>query len=84
MKVKDMISMLKLADENSRVMLEIRNKRWDNIGYFEIGSDWHETGGYDPDELDWFESINEPKSKANVELTIKITDWDKIWGNEEE
>jgi hypothetical protein len=40
-----------------------------------VGSDWAEYGGYSPDELGYFESINEPKSKANVELTINNDEW---------
>ena len=75
MKVKDMIEMLELADKDSQVMLEVRDKDINLIGYFEVGSDWSEYGGYSPDELDYFESINEPKSKANVELTINNDEW---------
>tara|TARA_R100000988_G_C3931958_1_gene131899 strand:+ start:341 stop:604 length:264 start_codon:yes stop_codon:yes gene_type:complete len=78
MKVKDMIEMLKLADKDSEVMLEVRNKDMNGVGYFKIGSDWAEYGGYSPDELDYFESINEPKSKAMVELTLNIDEWVKL------
>ncbi len=70
-----MIAMLELADKDSEVMLEVRDKDINLIGYFEVGSDWAEYGGYSPDELDYFESINEPKSKANVELTINNDEW---------
>ena len=75
MKVKQMIEMLELADKDSEVKLEVRDKDINLIGYFEVGSDWSEYGGYSPDELDYFESINEPKSKANVELTINNDEW---------
>ena len=75
MKVKDMIAMIELADKDSEVMLEVRDKDINLIGYFEVGSDWAEYGGYSPDELGYFESINEPKSKANVELTINNDEW---------
>ena len=75
MKVKDMIEMLELADKDSEVMLEVRDKKENLIDYVPIGSDHHETGGYNPDELDYFESINEPKSKAVVELTINNNEW---------
>ena len=78
MKVKDMIEMLKLADKDSEVMLEVRNKDMNGVGYFKIGSDWAEYGGYSPDELDYFKSINEPKSKAIVELTLNIDEWVKL------
>ena len=44
--VKDMIEMLELADKDSQVMLEIRDKKVNLIGYFEVGSDHLETGGY--------------------------------------
>ena len=75
MKVKDMINMLSKADLDSEVMLEVRDKDMNNIGYFEVGSDWAEYGGHSPDELNYFESINEPKSKAMVELTINNDEW---------
>ena len=85
MKVKEMIKMLKLADENSKVMLEVRDKDMNGIGYLELGSDWQEYGGYSPDELDYFKSINEPKSKAMVELTLNIDEWVKLGiGKQEE
>lgn len=61
MKVKDMIAMLELADKDSDVVLEIRDKDINLIGYFDIGSDHHETGGYNPDELEHFEWLKEPK-----------------------
>ena len=70
-----MIQMLELADKDSEVMLEVRDKDMNNIGYFEVGSDWAEYGGHSPDELNYFESINEPKSKAMVELTINNDEW---------
>ena len=78
MKVKQMIEMLELADKDSEVKLEVRDKDINLIGYFEVGSDWSEYGGYSPDELDYFESINEPKSKANVELTINNSEWETL------
>ena len=78
MTVKDMINMLSKADLDSEVMLEVRDKDMNNVGYFEVGSDWKEYGGYDPDELDYFKSINEPKSKAIVELTLNIDEWVKL------
>jgi len=78
MKVKDMIAMLELADKDSEVMLEVRDKDMNCVDYFEVGSDWAEYGGYNPDELNYFESINEPKSKAMVELTLKIDEWVKL------
>ena len=78
MKVKEMIEMLKLADEDSRVMLEIRDWKQNNIGYLEVGSDWSEYGGYDPDELDYWESLNKPRSKVMVELTLNIDEWEKL------
>ena len=37
--VKNMIEMLELADKDSQVMLEIRDKNVNLIGYFEVGSD---------------------------------------------
>ena len=76
--VKDMINMLSKADLDSEVMLEVRDKDMNNIGYFEVGSDWSEYGGHSPDELNYFESINEPKSKAMVELTLNIDEWVKL------
>ena len=72
MKVKDMIEMLELADKDSEVMLEVRDKNMNSVGYYEVGSDHHETGGYSPDEIDYFEWMKEPKSKAIVELSLKI------------
>ena len=85
MKVKEMIEMLKVADENSRVMLEIRDWKENNIGYLEVGSDWQEYGGYDPDELDYWKSVNEPRSKVIVELTLNIDEWVKLGiGKEDE
>lgn len=75
MKVKDMITMLELADKDSEVMLEVRDKKANLIDYFPIGSDHHETGGYDPNELDHFKWLNEPRSKAVVELTINNNEW---------
>ncbi len=75
MKVKDMIEMLELADKDSEVMLEVRDKNINLIGYVSIGSDHHETGGYNPDELDYFKWMKEPRSKANVELTINNDEW---------
>ena len=75
MQVKDMIEMLELADKDSEVMLEVRDKDMNSVGHFKIGSDWAEYGGYSPDELDYFKSINEPKSKAVVELTLNIDEW---------
>ena len=78
MKVKDMIDMLELADKDSDVVLEIRDKDVNLIGYFDIGSDHHETGGYNPDELEHFEWLKEPKSKANVELTIRNNNWETL------
>jgi len=78
MKVKDMIQMLKLADKDSEVMLEVRDKDMNGVGYFKVGSDWAEYGGYNPDELDYFEWSNEPKSKAMVELTLNIDEWAKL------
>jgi len=78
MKVKDMITMLELADKDSQVMLEVRDKNVNLIGYFEVGSDHHETGGYNPNELDYFKGINDPKSNANVELTIRNNNWETL------
>ena len=78
MKVKDMIEMLELADKDSEVMLEVRDKKANLIDYFEVGSDWTEYGGYDPDELNYFESLNEPKSRATVELTLNNDMWETI------
>jgi len=78
MKVKEMIEMLELADKDSKVVLEVRDKDTDLIGYFEVGSDWTEYGGYDPDELNYFKSLNEPKSKAMVELTLNNDMWKTI------
>ena len=78
MKVKDMIEMLELADKDSEVMLEVRDKKANLIDYFEVGSDWTEYGGYDPDELNYFESLNEPKSRATVELTLNNDMWKTI------
>ena len=78
MKVKDMIEMLELADKDSQVMLEVRDKKANLIDYFEVGSDWTEYGGYDPDELNYFESLNEPKSRATVELTLNNDMWKTI------
>ena len=75
MKVKDMIEMLELADKDSEVMLEVRDKNVNLIGYFPVGSDHQETGGYDPDEIYYFESAKEPLSKAHVELTLKNDEW---------
>jgi len=75
MKVKDMITMLELADKDSEVMLEVRDKDMNSVGYFKIGSDWAEYGGYSPDELDHFKWLNEPRSKAVVELTINNNEW---------
>ena len=75
MKVKDMIEMLELADKDSEVMLEVRDKNVNLIGYFPVGSDWSEYGGYDPDEIYYFESAKEPLSKAHVELTLKNDEW---------
>jgi len=76
MKVKDMINMLSKADLDSEVMLEVRDKDINLIGYFPIGSDWDEYGGYDPGELDWFmNDLGKPKSKASVELTINNDEW---------
>ena len=84
MKVKDMIEMLELADKDSQVMLEVRDKDINLIGYLAIGSDYHETGGYNPDELEHFEWMKEPKSKAIVELSLKIDDWVSIGTDQEE
>jgi len=78
MKVKEMIAMLELADKDSQVMLEVRDKKANLIDYFEVGSDWTEYGGYDPDELNYFESLNEPKSRATVELTLNNDMWKTI------
>ena len=78
MKVKDMIQMLELSDKDSEVMLEVRDKDMNAVDYFKIGSDWAEYGGYSPDELDYYASINEPKSKAIVELTLNIDEWVKL------
>ena len=80
MKVKEMINMLKQANPNSLVTLEVRERNWDLMGYFEIGSDWIETGGYDPDEL----LFHNTRDTANVELTIGISEWDKIWQKDKE
>jgi len=84
MKVKDMIEMLELADKDSQVMLEVRDKNMNSVGYYEVGTDHHETGGYSPDELDYFEWIKQPKSKAMVELTLKIDEWVSIGIDQEE
>ena len=73
-----MIEMLELADKDSEVMLEVRDKKANLIDYFEVGSDWTEYGGYDPDELNYFESLNEPKSRATVELTLNNDMWETI------
>jgi len=78
MKVKEMIAMLELADKDSQVMLEVRDKKANLIDYFEVGSDWTEYGGYDPDELNYFKSLNEPKSRATVELTLNNDMWETI------
>ena len=78
MKVKEMINMLELADKDSEVMLEVRDKDMNLVGYFKVGSDWAEYGGYSPDELDYFKSLNEPRSKAMVELTLNIDEWVKL------
>ena len=78
MKVKQMIEMLELADKDSEVKLEVRDKDINLIGYLPIGSDHHETGGYSPDELEHFEWMKEPKSKANVELTINNSEWETL------
>ena len=75
MKVKDMIEMLELADKDSEVMLEVRDKNVNLIGYFPVGSDHQETGGYDTNELEHFEWMKEAKSNANVELTINNDEW---------
>ena len=78
MKVKEMINMLELADKDSEVMLEVRDKDMNLVGYFKVGSDWADYGGYSPDELDYFKSLNEPRSKAMVELTLNIDEWVKL------
>jgi len=78
MKVKDMIEMLELADKNSEVMLEVRDKNINLIGYLPIGSDWAEYGGYDPDEIYYFEQRKEPLSNAHVELTIRNDNWETL------
>ena len=84
MKVKDMIEMLELADKDSQVMLEVRDKNMNSVGYYEVGSDYHETGGYNPDEIDYFEWKKKKKSKAIVELSLKIDDWVSIGTDQEE
>ena len=63
MKVKDMIEMLELADKDSEVVLEVRDKDVNLIGYFPVGSDHQETGGYGTDE------------REHVELTINNDEW---------
>ena len=78
MKVKDMIEMLELADKNSEVMLEVRDKNVNLIGYLPIGSDWAEYGGYDPDEIYFYEQRKEPLSNAHVELTIRNDNWETL------
>ena len=84
MKVKDMIEMLELADKNSQVMLEVRDKNMNSVGYYEVGSDHHETGGYSPDMLDYFKWMKQPKSKAMVELTLNIDELVSIGIDQEE
>ena len=37
-----MIAMLELADKDSEVMLEVRDKDMNCVDYFEVGSDWAE------------------------------------------
>jgi hypothetical protein len=78
MKVKEMIAMLELADKDSLVMLEVRDKNMSLVGYFEVGSDYAEYGGYSPDELDFVKSTNESTCKPMVELTLKIDEWVKL------
>ena len=69
--VKELKEMLELADERSPVVFELRDSRNNHNNFWEIRSDWQETGGYNPDELDYF---NGSKRKATVELTIAYTD----------
>jgi len=71
MNVKELKEMLELADERSPVVFELRDSRNNHNNFWEIRSDWQETGGYNPDELDYF---NGSKRKATVELTISYTD----------
>ena len=71
MNVKELKEMLELADERSSVVFELRDSRNNHNNFWEIRSDWQETGGYNPDELDYF---NGNKRKATVELTISYTD----------
>ena len=71
MNVKELKEMLELADERSSVVFELRDSRNNHNNFWEIRSDWQETGGYNPDELDYF---NGSKRKATVELTISYTD----------
>jgi|11BtaG_2_1085332.scaffolds.fasta_scaffold02962_5 hypothetical protein len=71
MNVKELKEMLELADEKSPVVFELRDSRNNHTNFWEIRSEWEETGGYNPDELDYF---NGSKRKATVELTIAYTD----------
>jgi len=71
MNVKELKEMLELADEKSPVVFELRDSRNNHTNFWEIRSEWEETGGYNPDELDYF---NGRKRKATVELTIAYTD----------
>lgn len=70
MKVKELKEMLELADENSEVVFDLRDKESNSCGFFPIHSNWQENGGYDPDELDYFGN----KEDAKVELCMLFTD----------
>jgi len=75
MNVKELKEMLELADERSSVVFELRDSRNNHNNFWEIRSDWAEYGGYSTDELDHFKWLNEPRSKAVVELTINNNEW---------
>ena len=70
MTVKELMEMLKIADPNSEVVFDLRDYKNNAVGYFEIHSNWKETGGYDPDELDYYKV----KKNAKVELCMKFDD----------
>ena len=71
MNVKELKEMLELADENSPVVFELRDSRNNLTSFLEISSERQETGGYNPDELDYFLGS---KRRSSVELTISYTD----------
>ena len=73
MKVKELKEMLELADENSEVVFDLRDKENNSCGFFPIHSNWQENGGYDPDELDYIGK----KKDAKVELCMLFDDNEK-------